>query len=37
MTNWKPFAQRIVAGLNIQPGELIQARDYIDRPEVRWD
>ncbi len=34
MTNWQPFAQRIVAGLNVQPGELIQVRDHIDRPEV---
>ncbi len=34
MTNWKTFAQRIVAGLNVQPGELIQVRDHIDRPEV---
>lgn len=33
-TNWKAFAQRIVDGLNIQPGELIQVRDHIDRPEI---
>lgn len=34
MTDWKALAQRIVAGLNVQPGELIQVRDHIDRPEV---
>jgi len=34
MTEWKALAKRIVDGLNIQPGELIQVRDHIDRPEV---
>ncbi len=34
MTEWQTLAQRIVAGLNVQPGELIQVRDHIDRPEV---
>ncbi len=34
MTDWKAFAKRIVDGLNVQPGELIQVRDHIDRPEV---
>lgn len=34
MSDWKTFAQRIVAGLNVQPGELIQVQDHIDRPEV---
>src|SRR5215212_10074694 len=34
MTDWQSLAKRIVAGLNIQPGELIQVRDHIDRPEV---
>jgi hypothetical protein len=28
------FAQRIVAGLNVQPGELIEVRDHCDRPEI---
>jgi leucyl aminopeptidase (aminopeptidase T) len=31
---WTPIADRIVAGLNVQPGELIQVRDHADRPEV---
>lgn len=33
-TTWTPIAQRIVAGLGVQPGELIQVRDHIDRPDV---
>lgn len=33
-THWRAVAQRIVAGLNVQPGELIQVRDHIDRAEV---
>ncbi|MCB0025656.1 MAG: hypothetical protein KDD91_21630, partial [Caldilinea sp.] len=28
------LARRIVAGLNVQPGELIQVRDHVDRPDV---
>ena len=31
---WPSIAQRIVAGLNVQPGELIQLRDHVDRPDV---
>lgn len=35
MTNhWRAVAQRIVAGLNVQPGELIQVRDHIDHPDM---
>ena len=34
MAHWKSLAKRIVDGLNVQPGELIQVRDHIDRPEV---
>lgn len=38
MTNaWTPIAQRIVAGLGVQPGELIQVRDHIDRPDVLYE
>lgn len=33
-TLWTPIAQRIVAGLGVQPGELIHVRDHIDRPDV---
>lgn len=33
-TVWTPIAHRIVAGLGVQPGELIQVRDHIDRPDV---
>lgn len=33
-TAWTPIAQRIVAGLGVQPGELIQVRDHIDRPDL---
>src|SRR5690606_16161166 len=31
------LARRIVAGLNIQPGELIQVRDHVDRPDVIFE
>jgi leucyl aminopeptidase (aminopeptidase T) len=31
---WPTIAQRIVAGLNVQLGELIQVRDHVDRPDV---
>ncbi len=31
------LARRIVAGLNIQPGELIQVRDHVDRPDVLFE
>ena len=34
MNHWPTIACRIVAGLNIQPGELIQVRDHCDRPDV---
>lgn len=34
MNEWTLIAQRIVAGLNVQPGELIQVRDHCDRPDV---
>ncbi|HHW89019.1 MAG TPA: aminopeptidase [Chloroflexi bacterium] len=36
-TLWTPIAQRIVAGLGVQPGELIQVRDHIDRPDVIYE
>lgn len=36
-TAWTSIAQRIVAGLGIQPGELIQVRDHIDRPDVLYE
>ena len=32
-----PLARRIVAGLNVQPGELIQVRDHVDRPDVLFE
>lgn len=31
---WAAIARRIVAGLNVQPGELVQVRDHVDRPDV---
>ena len=31
------LARRIVAGLNIQPGELIQVRDHVDQPDVLFE
>lgn len=31
---WATIARRIVAGLNVQPGELVQVRDHVDRPDV---
>jgi leucyl aminopeptidase (aminopeptidase T) len=34
MNRWPAIARRMVAGLHVQPGELIQVRDHIDRPEV---
>lgn len=34
MADWRTVAQRIVMGLHVQPGELIQVQDHIDRPEV---
>jgi len=34
MQPWRAIARRIAEGLNIRPGELIQVRDHIDRPEV---
>ncbi len=33
-TTWTSIAHRIVTGLGVQPGELIQVRDHIDRPDV---
>ena len=33
-THWHAVAQRIVAGLNVQSGELVQVRDHLDRPDV---
>ncbi len=32
--SWTAVAQRIVQGLNVQSGELIQVRDHIDRPDI---
>ena len=32
--DWAQIARRIVAGLDAQPGELIQVRDHVDRPDV---
>ncbi len=34
MSEWQPLAERIVQGVNVQPGELIQVRDHVDRPDV---
>jgi leucyl aminopeptidase (aminopeptidase T) len=34
MTTWTTVAQRIVRGLDVQPGELIQVRDYAGRIEA---
>lgn len=34
MSDYQQFAQRIVAGLEIQPGELIQVRDHCDHPGI---
>ena len=28
------IARRIVAGLDVQPGELIQVRDHVARPDL---
>lgn len=32
--DWTQVVRRIVAGLDVQPGELIQVRDHVDRPDV---
>lgn len=34
MDRWFSIAARLVEGLNVQPGELIQVRDHVDRPDV---
>lgn len=36
-SNETQLARRIVAGLNVQPGELIQVRDHVDRPDVLFE
>jgi len=34
MNDWDQVAARMVQGLNVQPGELIQVRDHVDRADV---
>ena len=32
--DWRQIARRIATGLDARPGELIQVRDHVDRPDV---
>ncbi|MFL5803531.1 MAG: hypothetical protein ACJ8CR_17530 [Roseiflexaceae bacterium] len=37
MATWTTVAQRVVQRLNVQPGELVQVRDYAGRLEALVD